>query len=144
MKILYFFLFLWVIFALLDPDPDPATQINADHPDPDPQPCIKKQESAAKNVDNARHCHCPDFSETVASLPSSGGVYFVPGFHGLQVRLLALVVSHGVCFVLSGSQLFICYLRLSLQIYIKKFRIYLLTCNADVDLNRIGTFTVAL
>jgi hypothetical protein len=28
MKILYFFLFLWVIFALLDPDP--ATQINAD------------------------------------------------------------------------------------------------------------------
>ncbi len=33
MKILYFFLFLWVIFALLDPDP--ATQINAD---PDPKP----------------------------------------------------------------------------------------------------------
>jgi hypothetical protein len=30
MTILYFFLFLWVIFALLDPDPDPATQINAD------------------------------------------------------------------------------------------------------------------
>ncbi len=28
MKILYFFLFLWVIFALLDPDPE--TQINAD------------------------------------------------------------------------------------------------------------------
>jgi hypothetical protein len=26
MTILYFFLFLWVIFALLDPDPDPATQ----------------------------------------------------------------------------------------------------------------------
>jgi hypothetical protein len=35
MKILDFFLFLWVIFALLDPDPDPATKINAD-PDPDP------------------------------------------------------------------------------------------------------------
>jgi hypothetical protein len=33
MKILNFFLFLWVIFALLDPDP--ATQIKAD---PDPQP----------------------------------------------------------------------------------------------------------
>ncbi len=30
MKILDFFLFLWVIFALLDPDPDPANQINAD------------------------------------------------------------------------------------------------------------------
>jgi hypothetical protein len=30
MKILNFFLFLWVIFALLDPDPDPATQFNAD------------------------------------------------------------------------------------------------------------------
>jgi hypothetical protein len=31
MKILYFFLFLWIIFALLDPDPDPdpATQNNA-------------------------------------------------------------------------------------------------------------------
>jgi len=36
MKILYFFLFFKVIFALLDPDPDPATQINAD---PDPEPC---------------------------------------------------------------------------------------------------------
>jgi hypothetical protein len=34
MKILYFFLFLWVIFPLLDPDP--ATQINAD-----PKPCRK-------------------------------------------------------------------------------------------------------
>jgi hypothetical protein len=31
MKFLHFFLFLWVIFALLDPDP--ATRINAD-----PQP----------------------------------------------------------------------------------------------------------
>ncbi len=30
MKILYFFLYLWVIFALLNPDPDPATQINAE------------------------------------------------------------------------------------------------------------------
>jgi hypothetical protein len=30
MKFVYFFLFLWVIFALLDPDPDPATQIYAD------------------------------------------------------------------------------------------------------------------
>jgi hypothetical protein len=36
MKILYFFPFLWVIFALLYPDQDPATQINAD---PDPQTC---------------------------------------------------------------------------------------------------------
>jgi hypothetical protein len=33
MKFLYFFLFLWVIFALLDPDL--ATQMNAN---PDPQP----------------------------------------------------------------------------------------------------------
>ncbi len=30
MKILFFFLFFGVIFALLDPDPDPAAQINAD------------------------------------------------------------------------------------------------------------------
>jgi hypothetical protein len=30
MKSLDFFIFLWVIFALLDPDQDPATQINAD------------------------------------------------------------------------------------------------------------------
>ncbi len=43
MKILDFFLFLWVIFALLDPDP--ATQINAD-PDPKPwQGLIKSGES---------------------------------------------------------------------------------------------------
>ncbi len=42
MKILAFFLFLWVIFSLLDPDPDPATQINADpDTDPDPKPCLK-------------------------------------------------------------------------------------------------------
>ncbi len=84
-------------------------RIHADpHPDtdPDPQPCLKNQESAAKNVDNARHCDCPDFSETVASLPSSGGVYFVPGFHGLQVRLPALVMSRGVCFVLGFSSVF--------------------------------------
>ncbi len=42
MKILYFFLFLRVIFALLDPDPDPdpTTQINAD-PDPDPKPWVQ-------------------------------------------------------------------------------------------------------
>jgi hypothetical protein len=39
MKILDFFLFLWVLFALLDPDP--ATQINADpYPGPDPKPCV--------------------------------------------------------------------------------------------------------
>jgi hypothetical protein len=46
MKILYFFLFLWVIFALLDPDPDPTTQINADpYPDtdPHPKPCLSDQ-----------------------------------------------------------------------------------------------------
>ncbi len=40
MKILDYFLFLWVIFALLDPDPDPATQINAD-PDTDPKICMR-------------------------------------------------------------------------------------------------------
>jgi hypothetical protein len=43
MKILYFFLFLWVIFALLDPDPDPATQINAD-------PCGSGSETLSKNL----------------------------------------------------------------------------------------------
>jgi hypothetical protein len=53
MKILCFFLYLWVVFALLDPetqinaDPDPAAQINADpdpatqiNADPDPHPWI--------------------------------------------------------------------------------------------------------
>jgi hypothetical protein len=30
MKFLYIFLFLWVLFALLDPDPYQATQMNAD------------------------------------------------------------------------------------------------------------------
>ncbi len=46
-KFLYFLLFLWVFFALLDPDPDPhspmrirvqPTKINVDHADPDPDP----------------------------------------------------------------------------------------------------------
>jgi hypothetical protein len=37
MKILNFFLYLRVVFALLDLYPDPATQINAD---PDPQPFL--------------------------------------------------------------------------------------------------------
>ncbi len=41
MKILYFFIFLWVIFAPLDPDSDPATQINAD-----PQPCFSAPSEA--------------------------------------------------------------------------------------------------
>ncbi len=53
MKILDFFLILWVIFAQirtrirnLNADPDPATQINADpcgtdpDTDPDPKPCF--------------------------------------------------------------------------------------------------------
>ncbi len=38
LKILYFFLFLWDNFALLDPDLNPATQINAIHADLDPKP----------------------------------------------------------------------------------------------------------
>jgi hypothetical protein len=42
MKILYFFLFLWVIFALLDPDP--ATQINAD-------PCGSGYGSGSETLD---------------------------------------------------------------------------------------------
>jgi hypothetical protein len=41
MNILYFFLYLWVIFAFLDLGQDPATQLNAD---PDPQPCFKHGE----------------------------------------------------------------------------------------------------
>jgi hypothetical protein len=50
MKILHFFLFLWVIFALLDPDPDPATQTNVDpDADPDPQPCDKESMSSSKS-----------------------------------------------------------------------------------------------
>jgi hypothetical protein len=41
MKILSFFLFFGVIFALLYPDPDPAAQINADpDTDPDPKPWL--------------------------------------------------------------------------------------------------------
>jgi hypothetical protein len=55
MKILDFFLFLWVIFAL--PDPDPATQIIAD-----PKPCY--------TVSIFVHVTCqrfPDFSD--ARLP---------------------------------------------------------------------------
>jgi hypothetical protein len=43
MKILDFFLFLWVIFALLDPDPDPATQINVD-------PCGSGSETLFTNL----------------------------------------------------------------------------------------------
>ncbi len=44
MKILYFFLFLWVIFALLDPDPDSATQINAD-------PCGSGYETLVERIE---------------------------------------------------------------------------------------------
>jgi hypothetical protein len=43
MKILDFFLFLWVIFALLDPDPDPANEINAD-------PCGSGSETLEENA----------------------------------------------------------------------------------------------
>jgi hypothetical protein len=41
MKILNFFLFLWITFALLDPNPDPMAKINAD-----PQPGKKKFQPA--------------------------------------------------------------------------------------------------
>jgi hypothetical protein len=46
-EFLYFFSFLWVIFALLDPDPHSATQINAD-------PCGSG--SATLNT-NVTFCH---------------------------------------------------------------------------------------
>jgi|LakMenE18May11ns_1017448.scaffolds.fasta_scaffold7875900_1 hypothetical protein len=51
MTTLYFFLYLWVIFALLDPDP--STQINADpdadpDADLDPKPWLKSKESFTK------------------------------------------------------------------------------------------------
>jgi hypothetical protein len=39
MKILDFFLFLWVIFALLDPDPIQQLKLMRIHADPDPKPC---------------------------------------------------------------------------------------------------------
>ncbi len=52
MKILDFFLFLWVIFAL----PDPATQINADpETDPDPKPCMNAVLWISIRMDS----HCP-------------------------------------------------------------------------------------
>jgi hypothetical protein len=44
MKILDFFPFLWVLFALLDPDPDPATQINAG-------PCGSGSETLEKSIE---------------------------------------------------------------------------------------------
>jgi hypothetical protein len=60
MKILDFFLFLWVIFALLDPDRDPATQIIAD-------PCGSGSETLLadphqfEDLDPAFHCNAdPD------------------------------------------------------------------------------------
>jgi hypothetical protein len=46
MKILYFFLILWVIFSLMDQDPDPATQINAD-PDSKPWFAKKRRQTAS-------------------------------------------------------------------------------------------------
>jgi hypothetical protein len=52
MKILDFFLFLWIIFALLDPDP--ATKINAD---PDPNPCsVRKPACDLKFADFPASC----------------------------------------------------------------------------------------
>jgi hypothetical protein len=50
MKILYFFLYLWAIFAFLDPDPDPATQLMLIHADPDPRPCTTSQQFAGLHV----------------------------------------------------------------------------------------------
>jgi hypothetical protein len=51
MKILYFFLHLWVIFALLDPDP--ATQINAD---PDPQPWLYLINKSLSGIQDTNRC----------------------------------------------------------------------------------------
>jgi hypothetical protein len=54
MKILDFFLFLWVIFALLDPDPDPATQINAD-------PCGSGSETLMCTIVHVACPQCPAY-----------------------------------------------------------------------------------
>jgi hypothetical protein len=61
MKILYFFLFLWVIFALLDPDPDPATQINADR---DPKPCLKEVK-VLEEVEVFKEMKVPDYVQVL-------------------------------------------------------------------------------
>jgi hypothetical protein len=53
MKILYFFLYLWVIFALLDPDP--ATQINAD---PDRQPWNKSTNPLLQGQPTVSQTNC--------------------------------------------------------------------------------------
>jgi hypothetical protein len=47
MKFINFFLFLWVIFALLDLDPDPGTPLN---PDPAPQHCLEVGSMRNRNV----------------------------------------------------------------------------------------------
>jgi hypothetical protein len=54
MKILYFILFLWVIFALLDPNPDPATQINVD-------PCGSGSEYGS-GTETLAMDHTPDYT----------------------------------------------------------------------------------
>jgi hypothetical protein len=66
MKILYFFLYLWVVFALLDPDPDtdPPTQINVD---PDPQPCHKASSQIILSKVAAVLGSIPAISDTVES-----------------------------------------------------------------------------
>ncbi len=64
MKILYFFIFLWVIFALLGPDPDPATQINADpDADLDPQPCNLQLDDFALMACLVLECIVPGAAE---------------------------------------------------------------------------------
>ncbi len=58
-EIFYFFLLLWVIFALLDPDPDSgSTDLieSGSNWDPDPQPCFSHSKYVL--VSNC-NCNCP-------------------------------------------------------------------------------------
>ncbi len=78
MKILYFFLFLWVIFALLDPDP--STQINAD-------PCGSGSETLTQiNIEGKSE----DPDSVHSKLPSlvQPGLHPQPLFKGLGHEMI--------------------------------------------------------
>jgi hypothetical protein len=99
MKILYFFLFLWVIFALLDPDK--TTQINADPDpdmDPDPKPCwlplltSVEQQPTSLLMNVGCLASLANFSGATTNLPSDeGGLSGFPNFSGATTSLLMKV-----------------------------------------------------
>jgi hypothetical protein len=137
MKILYFFLYSWVIFAPLDPDPDPATQlagvpvafsqlkrtsntanmkilyfllylwVNFAFLDPDPDPATQF---------NADPCGSGSSWPTVEEVKLNWRVYMIRHGDGKYFSLAVSLLQHGLRSSPSNWQLKLLLIRSALRV----------------------------